>query len=264
MFPILFKIPIFGGIPIYGYGLMVAGGFIIGTYYIKREAIRIGEDPNRALDLIFYILIAALLGSRVLNVLVSEWDRFVANPLILFKIWEGGLVFYGGFLASLLVSAWYFRRHKLPVWKYCDMFIPAVALGHSLGRIGCFFAGCCFGRPLLHNAWFALTFPDTVNSFAPPGVPLYPTQLMESATEFLTFLFLASMRKRKKFEGQLFALYLMIYAVLRSTIEYFRGDLDRGFVINPFLSTSQFISILIFGAGLFVWMRNRKLFPVKG
>src|SRR3989338_2255711 len=108
MFPILLKIPILGGIPIHGYGVMVALGFIVGSWYIKREAIRVGIDPNRAMDLIFYILIAALLGSRVLYVFTAEWDRFVANPLNLFKICEGGLVFYGGFLGSLAVSSWYF------------------------------------------------------------------------------------------------------------------------------------------------------------
>ena len=262
MFPILLKIPILGGIPIHGYGVMVALGFIVGSWYIKREAIRVGIDPNRAMDLIFYILIAALLGSRVLYVFTAEWDRFVANPLNLFKIWEGGLVFYGGFLGSLAVSSWYFRRHKLPVWKWCDLFIPAVALGHSFGRLGCFLAGCCYGRPLLENSWFAITFPDHVQSWAPPNVPLYPTQLMESAAEFLTFLLLVSFRKKKKFEGELFAGYLLIYAIVRGVIETFRGDLDRGTVLVSWLSTSQFISVIMFAVGLFVFLRNRRKFPV--
>lgn len=264
MFPILLKIPIFGlfgydSFPIHTYGLMVALGFLGGTWYVQRTAKKIGENPAQALDLIFYILIAAILGSRILFVLVSQREAFFHNPFIIFKIWEGGLVFYGGFIASILASIFYLRRHHLPVWKYFDLFAPGVALGHAIGRIGCFAAGCCYGRPLLSAMWYSVIFPDNPASLAPVGIPLYPTQLIESAGEFITFLFLAFFAGRKKFEGQIIALYFMIYALLRFTVEFFRGDLERGFIGESGLSTSQLIAAILFaiGLGMYLYRRSR-------
>jgi len=220
----------------------------------------VGASPERATDLIFYILIAALFGSRVIHVFVNEWDRFLGNPLILFFLWEGGLVFYGGLIGAVLISLWYFKKHQLSFWTYTDIFIPAVALGHAIGRIGCFFAGCCHGRPVLQDVWYTVIFPSVEKSSAPPGIPLYPTQLMESSTEFLIFLFLFFWRRHKAFEGQLFCFYLMIYPIFRSILELFRGDLDRGFIVDPWLSTSQFISIFLFltGLGLYIYRSGRK------
>lgn len=254
MRPILFHIPIAGGIPIYGYGVMMALAFLLGSYYVKKEAIRVGSNPNQMLDLIFYIIIAALLGSRILHVLVNERETFLQNPLSILKLWEGGLVFYGGFIAAVIVSLFFFRRHRLNVWKHTDIFIPAVSLGHAIGRIGCFLAGCCHGRPLLQEAWYSVIFPANAHSFAPAGIPLYPTQLMETMGELLIFSYLFFRRKRKRFEGELFASYLLLYSILRSTIEYFRGDLERGFVIESVLSTSQFISIFMFSLGVILFL----------
>lgn len=258
MHPVLFTIPLFGGIPIATYGVLVATAFLVGMLWVKYEARRVGADPEKALDLVFYIIIAAIVGSRVLHVIVADFDRFLANPLILFKFWEGGLVFYGGFLASQAVGFWFLWKHHLPPLVYYDIFTPALSLGHAIGRIGCFFAGCCHGRPTPGHPWYAVVFPDVARSSAPSGIPLYPTQLMESAGEFSIFLLLLLVRSRKKFDGQIFASYLMAYAVLRSTIEYFRGDVERGFVIDPWLSTSQFISMVIFLVGLSLFMVQTK------
>lgn len=285
MHPILFKIPLFGlfgheYLPIYSYGVMVALGFLLGSWYVSRQARNFGEDPAKALDLVFYILIAAILGSRILHVLVAEREKFFENPLYLFRIWEGGLVFYGGFIASLLVSVWFFRKHKLPALKFCDFFAPAIALGHAIGRQGCFLAGCCHGRPLLHETWYSVTFPFDPNSLAPSGVPLYPTQLMESGAEFLIFLGLHWVLKRKKiphhltvgpkgqspsamgqvvgFDGQIISLYLMVYAVVRFLLEFWRGDAERGFVSGTDFSTSQLIAVIMFafGAGVYLYRRR--------
>lgn len=258
MHPVLFKIPLFGGVPVYSYGVLLALGFLIGSIYIRRECERTGFDPGKAMDLVFYILIAALVGSRVLHVFVAERDRFLENPLILFKIWEGGLVFYGGLLGAIGVSLWYLRKHGLSFWGIADVFAPAIALGHAIGRQGCLLAGCCYGRPLLTEKWFTIVFPHRGGSFAPPGVPLYPTQIMESLAEFSIFLLLFSYRKRKKFEGQLFLVYLMAYSVMRYGMEFFRGDLDRGFLIEPWFSTSQFISALLLLMGLFFYWKRRQ------
>jgi phosphatidylglycerol:prolipoprotein diacylglycerol transferase len=253
MYPVLFKIPIFGGITIYSYGVMVALGFLAGMIWVVRESKRVGQDPARAMDLTFYIILAAIVGSRVLNVIISDWDRFLRDPLMIFRIWEGGLIFYGGLIASLAVAAWYVRRHRMPFLITSDIFAPAIALGHAFGRIGCLLAGCCFGRPV--SSWFSISFPTDVHSFAPGGISLYPTQLMEAGGELMNFFILAAFRRHKRFDGQIFATYLMLYAVLRAFVEYFRGDVERGFVVEPWLSTSQFISIFLFAIGLAFYIR---------
>jgi phosphatidylglycerol---prolipoprotein diacylglyceryl transferase len=261
MYPVLFKIPLFGGITIYSYGLMVAVAFIAALVWVSCESRRVGQDPARTTDLAFYVILSAIVGSRILHVLVSEWDRFLSNPLMIVKIWEGGLVFYGGLIAALLVSAWYIRRHRMPVWITCDIFAPAIALGHAIGRVGCFLAGCCYGREVGSAAWYAITFPANVHSFAPQGMPLFPTQLMEASGEFVIFVVLFALRYVKRFDGQILATYLMLYAVLRSAVEVFRGDIERGFIIEPWLSTSQFISIFVFAAGLALYLL---LWPRRG
>lgn len=265
MYPVLFKIPLFGlfghdAFPVHSYGVMVALGFVAGTYFIQKMAGREGMDPARALDLIFYVLVAAILGSRILFVLTADRQRFFENPLVLFRIWEGGLVFYGGFIASVLVSIWYVRRHHLIFWKVFDLFTPAIALGHAIGRLGCFLSGCCYGRPLLHETWYSVVFPSNPNSLAPAGIPLYPTQLMESGGEFLLFLGLFFLLKRKKFDGQIFPFYLTGYALLRFAIEFLRGDPERGFVFQSWISTSQLIAMILFaiGLGLYLYKRARQ------
>lgn len=247
----------------YTYGVLVATAFIVGIAWINHESKRVGLSPARATDLAFYIILSAIIGSRILYVILTEWDRFVQNPLVFFKIWEGGLVFYGGLIAALIVSVWYFRKYKLPVLAYCDVFAPGIALGHSIGRIGCFMAGCCFGKPVGHAAWYAVTFPVRSHSFAPPEVALYPTQLMESGCEFIIFWCLFALSRVKKFEGQLIATYLILYGIARFFIEFLRGDMDRGFVIPDVLSVSQLISIImivggfIFYVGHFVSARKK-------
>lgn len=264
MYPVLLKIPLFGlfgkeSIPIYGYGVLLALGFLIGSWYVSRQAKVQGEDPAKSLDLVFYILLASIIGSRVMHVFVSEREALFQNPLHLFKIWEGGLVFYGGFIGSLLVAIWFFRKHRLPAWKYCDFFAPAVALGHAIGRQGCFLVGCCHGRPLLDKTWYSIVFPEGVQSLAPTGIPLYPTQLLESGGEFLIFLGLNYLLKRKKFDGQILSLYMMAYAALRFGIEFLRGDSVRGFVFESWMSTSQLIAIIMFaiGGGMYLYRGKR-------
>lgn len=261
MYPVLLKIPLFGAtVTIYTYGFMVALAFLVGMIWVSREAKRVGEDPAKAMDLAFYIIVAAIIGSRLLHVAVSERDRFLQNPIMFFKIWEGGLVFYGGLIGAVLVAVWYMRRHKLSFWIYSDIFSPAIALGHVFGRVGCFMAGCCYGRLVDHLAWYSVTFPANPYSFAPTGVPLYPTQLMEAAGELAIFGILLVFRRFKRFDGQLLATYLIAYAILRSFVEYFRGDTSRGFIIEPWISTSTFISILMFITGLIIYFKKwRKL-----
>jgi len=257
MHPILFEIPrieflnwVIGPIPIRLYGLMIGLGFIIGIYLAARQAKKEGVNPDRVLDLGVYMLLTAIVGSRLLFVL-TNLQEFAGKPLEAFALWKGGLVFYGGLLAAVPVGIWYLRRHGLPVWKTADIMAPSIALGQAFGRLGCFFAGCCFGAPC--SGPVCITFHDP-HSLAPLGVPLFPTQLMESAGSLLIFGALLLLRRSKKFDGQVFWLYALLYAVLRFIIEFFRGDAVRGLYFGDIISTSQIIAIGMFLlSGAMIW-----------
>jgi phosphatidylglycerol:prolipoprotein diacylglycerol transferase len=255
MHPILFEIPkiVFGDwtigpIPIRMYGLMIGIGFLLGIFLASRRAKKEGIDPDRIMDMGVYLLLAAIVGSRILYVLTTLRE-FKANPLDVFAIWKGGLVFYGGLLAAIPVGIWYVRKHKLPVWKTADIMAPSIALGHAFGRLGCFFAGCCYGA--VCSGPLCITFHDR-HSLAPLGVPLFPTQLMESGGEFLIFGILMFLWPRRKYDGQLFWLYPIFYSILRFTIEFFRGDAERGVYFGGLISTSQLIAVLMLGFSVFM------------
>ncbi len=231
MHPVLLNL---GKFSLYTYGLFAAMGFLAAIWFATLEAKRCGVDHEKIMDLSFYILVAAIVGSR-LAYIGTVPDEFLANPLEMFKIWRGGLVFYGGFVGAMLTAIIYLKVKHLPIWKTGDILAPAVALGHCLGRIGCFFAGCCYGKAC--DLSWAITFHDPA-SLAPINVPLHPTQLYSSAGNFLIFLILFVVRRYQKFEGQIFWLYVLLYGVTRSFIEMFRGDY-RGGEIMGVLSVSQ-------------------------
>ena len=147
MHPILFEIPLFGGITIYTYGVLTALGFLSGMMWVNYEAKRVGANADRALDLVFYIIVASILGARATYVLVSDSSQFFSDPLSFFRIWEGGLVYYGGFIGALAMTIWYTHRHHMSFLLYADILATALPLGHAIGRLGCIMAGCCFWRP---------------------------------------------------------------------------------------------------------------------
>ena len=246
MHPILIKL---GPITIYSYGFFLAIGFILAIFYATREAKRVGIEPQKISDLAFYLIIAALVGSRLLFIITEPHD-FIENPFEVFKIWKGGLVFYGGFIGALATGIWYVKRHGMPIWRTSDIIAPAIALGQSLGRIGCFSAGCCYGKEC--DLPWAVTFTDP-DSLARLGVPLHPTQLYEASLDFGIFLFLIAFKKRKTFDGQLIWLYTLLYAVARLIVESFRGD-PRGFV-GGMLATSQLIGIVMIPISVFMLVR---------
>ncbi|MDO8644631.1 MAG: prolipoprotein diacylglyceryl transferase [bacterium] len=253
MLPILFTIPLLGGIPIYTYGVLVAIGFLVGISWTGHEAKKAGVNPDFIIDLAFYVVVAGIVGSRILYILVG-WEHYLASPLEIFMIWKGGLVFYGGLIGAILMTWFYSRYKKQRFLLSADLLIPGVALGHVFGRLGCFAAGCCYGKPVLGAPFWALRFPEITTTLAPTGIDLYPSQLMESASNLVLFILLVLIRKRKKFEGQIILSYVVLYGVARSTLELFRGDKIRGFVIADILSTSQTISLLmILGALVLYW-----------
>jgi phosphatidylglycerol:prolipoprotein diacylglycerol transferase len=256
MHPILYQFPdswpLLGGHALHAYGVMVALGFLAGLFYIKWESRRIGLPEEKILDLFFFMIVTGLLGSRILY-FINSGNNFWADPLQFFRLWEGGLVFQGGVIACVFVAIWFCKRHQLGFFKTGDVFMPALALGHGFGRIGCFLAGCCFGRQCDPGFPLAVHFPYLADGIAPPAIPLYPTQLFESMGEFAVFFILLTYRKRKPFDGAVFLLYIVLYAILRSVLEVFRGDSIRGFVIEPYLSRGQFISLLSLIAAAVMW-----------
>jgi phosphatidylglycerol:prolipoprotein diacylglycerol transferase len=209
------------------------------------------------MDLGFYILLAAIIGSRLFFVLVNA-GHYASHPLDILKIWEGGLVFYGGVLLAVPVTVWYVRKTGMDLWRTADIFAPSIAIGHVFGRLGCFAAGCCHGRAADDLPW-GVTFTDP-ECLAPTNVPLHPTQLYESGGELLIFLTLLLVRTRKSFDGQLFMMYLILYAVLRFIVEFFRGDEGRGFILGG-LSISQGISMLLLVTGMFGYALLKKKRP---
>jgi phosphatidylglycerol:prolipoprotein diacylglycerol transferase len=240
MYPRLLEL---GPITLYTYGVLLAAAYLLGLKLAMVRAAKRGLDAARILDLGIYIIIAALLGAKLL-LLVTDFSTFRQDPRELLTLARSGGVFYGGLILAVAVALWYIRRARLPLWATCDAFAPGIALGHVIGRFGCFFAGCCYGKPT--TVPWAITFTNpfaAANVGTPLGVPLHPTQLYEAGAEFLILVvLLASERKRKPFAGRTFWLYMLLYAISRFVIEFFRGD-ERGNV--GVLSTSQFISVLL-------------------
>jgi phosphatidylglycerol:prolipoprotein diacylglycerol transferase len=249
--PVLFHI---GKLHIYSYGLMIAIGVVVGLLLARRQSVREGINPDKIIDITFYILVAALIGSRLLFVLMNL-EEYATDPLKIFKIWEGGLVFYGGLLLAVAVGIWYIKRLDLPLWQVADIFAPSVAIGHAFGRIGCFLAGCCYGKP--STLPWAVTFADP-RSLAPQGIPLHPTQLYSSLGLFAIFSLLVFLRKRKTFHGELFWSYTLMYSIFRFFIEFLRGD-PRGSVLGGILSTTQAIGIPIAGisVAMLLYLKQR-------
>lgn len=252
MYPRLFTLPAFelfgrtiGPLTLHTYGLLLAIAFAAGLWVANRLARRAGLDSARVTDMAVYVLIGGLVGAKLM-LLVVEWPFYSRNPSELWSIFQSGGVFYGGLLGALPVAWWYARRHGLEVWRTADVLAPGLALGQTIGRLGCFAAGCCYGRPT--GVPWAVTFRDPYATRAvgtPLDVPLHPTQLYESASVFLLFLALLWLSRRKRFHGQVTLVYLFVYAVIRFVVEFYRGDTSRGTVLGGWMSTSQFIAILV-------------------
>jgi phosphatidylglycerol:prolipoprotein diacylglycerol transferase len=238
---------------------MIALAFLLGLWLALRQAGREGLPKDKITDVGFYALFAGIIGSRFFFI-ATNWHYFSVHPLDMVKIWEGGLVFYGGVIVAAPVAIWYARKQGLLLWQTADIWAPSIAIGHAIGRLGCFCAGCCYGKPA--DLPWAITFSDP-DTLAIRGVPLHPTQLYESAAELLNFAVLVMIRRGKSFHGQLFWMYVLNYAVIRALIELFRGDIERGFIL-PGISVSQGISAAMFLTALvFLMILKQNKIPMR-
>jgi phosphatidylglycerol---prolipoprotein diacylglyceryl transferase len=243
MHPILISI---GSFHLPTYGFLLASALLAAVYTVIRLGRREGLDEGRLLDFSVWLIIVGLLGAKVLMI-VSEWSYYRHNlsEILSWSTLQAGGVFYGGFAAATFFALWYVKVYHLPLLKVFDVYAPAIALGQSVGRLGCFAAGCDYGKPtrsFLHVVFTNPTAHDVTG--VPLGVPLHPAQVYESLATLTIFGILLWQYRRKTRDGQIFLLYLSLYAVARFFLEFLRGDEDRGFVFNHLFSTSQFIALL--------------------
>jgi phosphatidylglycerol:prolipoprotein diacylglycerol transferase len=253
MHPILFEI---GDWPVYSYGVLLAAAYLVALQMAVVRARHRGIDGTRVMDLGIYLIIAALVGAKLMLVIV-DFDYFMSQPQELLSLVRAGGVFYGGLLAALGVAIVLVRRYGLRIWATADLFAPGIALGHVIGRLGCLLAGCCYGRPA--DVPWAITFTNPLaasNVGTPLGVPLHPTQLYDAGAELLIMIvLLVTERRGRTFEGRTFWLYMLLYGISRFIIEFYRGD-DRGTIAG--ISTSQAVSLVIVPLAIVMLVRLRR------
>jgi len=239
-----------GSFSVHWYGVLLAIGFLAALWTASRRARLDGLAPEKIIDAGVWLILGAILGARALYV-ISYWDRLFQQPLIpkapwteIFMVQRGGLVFYGGLIGAILSGILYARRARLPLWRFADAMAPSIALGSVPGRLGCLMNGCCYGR--VTSLPWAIHFPADHDT---GGQGVHPTQIYDALLNLALYLFLAWLYRRKKFDGQVFAIYLVGYALTRSLVEAFRGD----YLVRYFagaLTPAQLVSVGILAAGL--------------
>lgn len=236
-----------GPLTVHSYGLMIALGILVCVFMGMYRARKYGYKDEAVLDIAILGILSGFVGAKLLYVLV-EFDSFLKNPMDV--LGSEGFVVYGGIIVGALVGILYCRIKKLPCWEYFDLLAPSIAVAQGFGRIGCFLAGCCYGRPT--DTFWGVTFPE--GSFAPAGVPLIPTQLISSVGDFIITGILLVYSKHNKKAGNVGILYMLLYGIGRFLVECLRSD-DRGTV--GLLSTSQFISIGIILLAIILFFRHQ-------
>jgi phosphatidylglycerol:prolipoprotein diacylglycerol transferase len=240
------------------YGFLVAMGVLLGLWISVRNSQRQGIDPEKAWNLGILVVLCGIIGAKVLYILV-DLGYYTAHPREIFSLGtlQAGGVFSGGLVAALAAAIWYVRAHRMPALATCDAFAPGLALGHAIGRVGCFAAGCCWGKPT--QSFWGVTFHNPLaNAWVgtPLGVALEPTQLFESAVELANSFILTWLLKRKKFDGQVIGAYLFLYGIARYFLEFLRDDPGRGEVFGGMMTGTQLISIFLVIAGGILWLRR--------
>ncbi|HEX4948614.1 MAG TPA: prolipoprotein diacylglyceryl transferase [Blastocatellia bacterium] len=279
MFPELFKIP---GIDftVNTYGALLALAFLVGLFVMARQATADNLDKNRVYDLGLWVLVASLIGSKLLMI-ITDWDDYEGNwrAFLSLDFLRSGGVFYGGFIGAVIASIIMMRIYKLPWWRTADAFAPGIAIGQAIGRLGCFSAGCCWGKPTtgicgVHftDKGHETTNVPTIVAHLPASIQqqwaeklggleapvhLHPVQLYEVGATLVIFAILLVMARKRKFHGQIVLAYALLYAVARFILEFWRDD-PRGSLLG--FSTSQFIALLVFIGGVIAYLyRSRAL-----
>jgi phosphatidylglycerol---prolipoprotein diacylglyceryl transferase len=241
------------------YGFLVSLGVLLGLWVSVRNSEKQGIDGEKAWNFGILVVLSGIVGAKILYI-INDWSLYAAHPSDIFSIntLQAGGVFSGGLVAALIAAAWYIRRNHMPALATCDAFAPGLAIGHAIGRLGCFSAGCCWGKPT--NAWWGVTFNNPIANElvgTPLGHPLEPTQLFEAAVELANFILLTWLLTRKRFDGQVFSAYLVLYGVARYLLEFLRDDPGRGSVFGGIMTGTQLISIgLVILGGLIWWLRS--------
>jgi phosphatidylglycerol:prolipoprotein diacylglycerol transferase len=256
MHPILID---FGFFQLPSYGLLLAIAVLVALWTGRARANRVGIDGARVVDFGLWLVVWALVGAKLLLVVV-EWRRYLADPGQLLGLVRAGGVFYGGFLAAVVAAVVLLKRYKLEPLPTFDVLAPSLALGQAIGRIGCLLGGCCWGREC-HLPW-AITYTDPVaaaNLGTPLHVPLHPFPIYAALFNFSLFLVLSWMFDQRYAAGRVFASYLVLYGAGRFLLEFVRGDEQRGLYFDGALSTSQLIGVALIaiGAGVHWWVGRR-------
>lgn len=231
MHPIIAKI---GPLYVYSYGLMVALGFALAIFLAYKEAPRFNIKRDKIVDFGIVILLGGLVGARLFYVLLNI-KYFIAHPFEAVNITKGGLVWYGGFLIGILIGIIFVKKNKMSFWDGADLMAPFIALAQSIGRIGCFLNGCCYGTPAPKDYALGVIFPFE-------EILRHPTQIYESAVLLLLFIILRKWQDVRHFKGEIFTGYAMLYSLSRFVVEFFRGDNPKIFVG---LTIGQVLSVII-------------------
>ena len=268
MHPVFFRI---GDFKIHWYGVMMALGCLSALACWTLMSRKEGRNFNFCSDLLFWCMVSGILGARLAYV-ASDLGDFLAKPWRMLFIWQGGLIYYGGFLGAGLGVFLFARFHRENIWALCDFVVIPLPLAHALGRIGCFLNGCCYGKeydsvcavifPERSYAWYGQIYAGKIASIAPHSLPMHPVQLYEAAFNFVFFFVLISMYRRKKRDGIIMSLYLLTYPLARFCFEFLRSD-ERmrwmGFSVAQWLS----IGLILLGCWIWWWTRKKAQHPLS-
>ena len=255
MYPLLFKL---GPLSIYSYGVLLATAYIVGLQLALRRADRAGLSGQRVMDLGIFIIISALVGAKLMLFIV-EFKQFTSEPARLMVLLKSGGVFYGGLLAALAVAILYAKKVGLPWLPTADALAPGAAIGHSIGRLGCFAAGCCWGQET--DVPWAVTFTDAgAHEFTgvPLGLHLHPTQLYEAFGTALIGLYLLRTFRKPHASGSILGRYLLLYSAFRFCVEFFREDGARTILVGGIISTTQIVAVALVALGAYIWITTSR------
>jgi phosphatidylglycerol:prolipoprotein diacylglycerol transferase len=251
MFPYFFESLIGRWILIPTYSIFLGLAFSFAYLDALKRGVKNHFPPKNIEQLFLWVVFSAFLGGRLFHTLVEEWTFYSQVPFRILYFWEGGLTFYGGFLLSIAAVYLFCKIRKVSFLEYGDLIAPSLFLGIFFGRLGCFSAGCCWGKST-HWAWgVSFTHPEALTPVK--SIPLHPVQLYEAFLCLGIYFILRRSYPFKKFTGQIFFRGLVFYSVIRFILEFYRADLSRGFVLAGTLSTAQAISILVFALSVFGW-----------